>query len=170
TTISGSKPYVWVLNQNSGVVSLIDIYDVTAGVTLVSNTPNDGTQSAIVIANQLNSNGATHQYKGIAHDSVGGSDIDSAIFTITARFLRFFGPSASTPSNSAAVRALPSSAFHNGATTFTLNTGTVEKKFLVALPPGVTITSVVDLDALNAVITSEYVLLGTINVTDAGAT
>src|SRR5690606_30365861 len=119
TTISGSKPYVWVLNQNSGVVSLIDIYDVTAGVTLVSNTPNDGTQSANVIANQLNSNGATQQYKGIAHDSVGGSDIDSAIFTITARFLRFFGPSASTPSNSAAVRALPSSAFHNGATTFT---------------------------------------------------
>lgn len=170
TTISGNKTFVWVIVANSGTVNLIDIYDVTAGAALLENTANDGSQVVTVTSNKLDANGATQQYRGILHDEGQAQDINSAIFTITARFYRFFGPASTSPANSAAVRALPSSAFHTGAATFTLNTGTSQTKFVVALPPGVTIASVVDLDALNANITSQYVLTGTLNVQDAGGT
>ncbi|NJO65425.1 MAG: hypothetical protein HC836_47230, partial [Richelia sp. RM2_1_2] len=89
--------------------------------------------------------------------------------TITGRFLRFYGPTASSPTDSATVRALPSSALQTAnVMTFTLNTGNVETKFVVALPPGRTITSVFDTDAANANITSSYVFTGTINVNDGG--
>jgi hypothetical protein len=40
----------------------------------------------------------------------------------------------------------------------------------VALPPSVTISTVIDIDASNANITSTYILTGTINVVDAGGT
>ena len=36
------------------------------------------------------------------------------------------------------------------------------------LPPARTITSVIDLDALNANITSQYILVGTVSVNDGG--
>lgn len=89
--------------------------------------------------------------------------------TITGRFLRFFGPTASNPTNSAQVRALPSSTLQtSNVMTFTLNTGTVEQKFAVALPPGRTITSVFDIDAANANITASYTSLGTVSVNDGG--
>jgi len=89
--------------------------------------------------------------------------------TITGRFLRFFGPTASNPTNSAQVRALPSNALQTAnAQTFILNTGVVQVRFAVALPPGRTIASVIDLDAANANITSSYTSLGTITVNDGG--
>ncbi len=78
----------------------------------------------------------------------------------------FHGPSSTPPANSADVRALPSSQFTN-AGTFNLNTGTVENDFTVAMPATNTLVSVIDLDALNANITSSYVL-ATFNVNDAG--
>lgn len=171
TTISGSKTFTWSINQNSSDVDTIDIFDVTGNANLLVGTPNDGTQSVTVTSRQLNSNGATQVYRGIAHDSnPGKSDFNSSNFTITARFLRFFGPAASSASNSAQVRSLPSSAFQTGAGSFTLATGSTQKKFIVALPPGVTITSVIDQTALNADITAQYVLLPSVNVLDAGST
>ncbi len=89
--------------------------------------------------------------------------------SITGRFLRFFGPTSSAPTNSAQVRALPSNALQtSNVMTFTLNTGNVEQIFAVALPPGRTITSVIDIDASNANITSSYVLTGTVSVNDGG--
>lgn len=89
--------------------------------------------------------------------------------SITGRYLRFFGPTASNPTDSASTRALPSSALQTAnVMTFTLNTGTIEQKFAVALPPGRTITNVIDIDAANANITSAYVLVGTVSVNDGG--
>jgi hypothetical protein len=170
TTLSGSKTFTWAITANSGVVSTIDIYDITGLVTLATATPNDGSQAASVTAIQLNSNGSTQQWRGIGNNSSPVSTFNSSTFTVTGRFYRFFGPTASSPANSAAVRALATSAFHTGATTFTFNTGTVETKFVIALPPGVTISSVIDTSALNAVITSEFILTGTVNVLDAGST
>lgn len=171
TTLSGSKTFIWTITLGSGVVPLIDIYDNTASSTLLAATTNDGTQVVTVATIQLNSNGAIQSWKGIGTDTTPPITFNSANFVITSRFMRFYGPNATTPTNSAQVRALSVSEFQiPGANTFILNTGTVEIKFHIALPPGVTITSVFDLDALSANITSFYVLTGTISVNDAGGT
>lgn len=85
---------------------------------------------------------------------------------LTGMYKIFHGPSASPPVNSANVRALPSSQFTNGGT-FNLNTGTVENDFTIAMPATNSLVSVIDLDALNANITSSYVLT-IFNVNDAG--
>lgn len=89
--------------------------------------------------------------------------------SITGRFLRFFGSTVANPTNSATTRALPTSALQTAnVNTFTLNTGNSLIKFAVALPPSRTITSVFDIDAGNANITSSYVLVGTVSVNDGG--
>jgi len=170
TTLSGSKTFTWSINNNSGIVTTIDLYDNTAAATLLAGTPNDGSQAQTITTIQLNSNGATQSWKGIANNVSPAGTINSSNFVVTSRFYYFYGPSASSPANSAAVRALPSSAFRIGATSFTLNTGTTLTKFVVALPPSITISSVIDTSALNANITSDYVLTGTVNVLDAGGT
>jgi hypothetical protein len=170
TTLSGSQTFIWSITQNSGLVNTIDLYDNTANATLLAGTINDGTQAQTITTIQLNSNGATQSWKGIGNNSLPAGTFNSSNFVVIARFLRFFGPASASPSNSATVRALPSNAFHTGATTFSLNTGSTLTKFVVALPPGVTISSVIDIDALSANITSQYVLTGTINVLDAGGT
>ena len=88
---------------------------------------------------------------------------------LTGYYNIFYGPSASAPLNSAAVRALPSNRFTNAGNVFILNTGNTNINFTVALPPGKTLVSVIDLDALNANITANYVAT-TFNVNDAGGT
>lgn len=169
TTLSGSKTFTWGITQNSGVVSTIDIYDITGLVTLATTTPNDGSQAANVTAIQLNANASTQQWRGIGNNSSPSGTFNSSTFTVTSRYYRFYG-AAALPTNSATVRALPSSAFHTGATSFTFETGTSGSSFIVALPPGVTIASVSDLDALGADLTAQFVLTGTVNVLDAGST
>jgi len=170
TTLSGSKTFTWAISEGSGTVSTIDIYDSTDASTLLAGTANDGSQAVTINTIQLNSNGATQIWKGIGNNSDPVDTFDSSNFTVTGRYYRFYGPAAAEPTDSAEVRALPSSAFQTGSTSFNLSTGTTEVNFYVALPPSVTITSVIDLDALNAILTSEYVLIGTINVLDAGST
>lgn len=169
-TLSGSKIFTWGINDNSGSVPTMNIYDITAASTLITGTPNDGSQSQTITTLQLNSNGATQQWRGVGNNTSPVGTFNSSTFTVTARYYRFFGPTVSSPTNSATVRALPSFAFQTGAESFILNTGNTQTKFVVALPPGITITSVIDTSALNAIITSEYILTGTINVLDAGGT
>lgn len=170
TTLSGSKTFTWGVTANSGVVSTIDLYNVTTAATLLAGTANDGTQAQTITTVQLNSNGATQVWRGIGHDTgTSPSDFNSSTFTVTSRFYRFYGADA-LPTNSATVRALPSSVFHTGATTFTFESGTSLSSFIVALPPSVTISSVSDLDALGADLTAQFVLTGTVNVLDAGST
>jgi len=171
TTISGSKTFTWGINLNSGTVSTIDIYDNTANTNLVTATANDGSHTATITTIQLNSNGATQSWKGVGVDTEDDDNtFNSSNFVITSRFYRFFAPASALPTNSAEVRALANSAFYSGSTTFTLATGNTQTRFIVALPPSVTITSVIDTSALNADITSEYILTGTLNVLDAGGT
>lgn len=170
TTLSGSKTFTWSLNANSGVVSTIDIYDVTASSTLLAGTANDGTQAQSITSIQLNSSGATQVWRGVANNSSPSGTVNSSNYTVTGYFYRFYGPTATSPTNSATVRGLPSSAFDTGSTSFTLATGTTEINFMVCLPPGRAISSVIDQSALNADITSSYVLQSSINVLDAGST
>jgi hypothetical protein len=170
TTLSGAKTFTWAITLNSGTVSTIDIYDNTGLAALVTNTANDGTQSPTIATYQLNANGTTQSWKGILHDTNTIQDINSSNFVVTSRFYRFWGTTATSPTTSPDVRGLPSSAFHTGASSFTLATGTTAIKFVVALPPSVTISSVIDTGNLNADITSSFVLTGTVNVLDAGST
>ena len=85
--------------------------------------------------------------------------------TVSLYYLIFNGPSAAVPSTSGNVRAL-SRVF---ATTppFNLLTGTTYNNFTVAMPATKTLVQVLDLDALNANITANYVSgLNTFNVND----
>lgn len=169
TTLSGSKPYVWSIALNSGTVPTIDIYDITAGATLLAGTSNDGSQSQTITTIQLNSNGATQSWRGVGNNTSPSGTFNSNAFTVTSRFYRFYGAD-DTPTNSAEVRALPLSAFHTGAGSFTFTTGTSATNFVVALPPGVTISNVVD-TSINVNLTSVFILQGsTVNVLDAGGT
>lgn len=172
TILPTPATFTWAITANSGVVLTLDIKDVTGATTLVANTTNDGSQSGVALgAIQLNSNGVVRQYKGTLHDTgTSPSDIDSSLFTITARYYRWWAPVAATPANSAAVRALAGQAFNTSGNSFTLATGTTLIKFSVNLPPGVTIVSAIDTSNFDVDLTANFVLLGTVNVTDAGGT
>src|SRR5690606_29274357 len=82
TTLSGSKTFNWGITLNSGIVPTIDIYDNTAGATLLAGTTNDGTQSQAITTIQLNSNGATQSWKGIGNNS-NGANFNSGNFVVT---------------------------------------------------------------------------------------
>lgn len=169
TTLSGSKTFTWSITENSGDVNVIDIYDITAGSTLVSGTANDGSHSATITTNQLNSNGATQQWRGVGYDANNSNaTFNSSTFTVTARFYRFYGPASSDPDDSESVRALSGSAFQTSAGTFDMETGTTQTNFYVAMPPGWVVSSAIDVDALNAPIT--FNLVGNVTVNDAGST
>jgi hypothetical protein len=87
----------------------------------------------------------------------------------TVNFLNiiFYSPVASQPTDSVGVRALANRIFTDGinGVGWNLNTGTVYNIFTVAMPATLSITSVIDLDALNANITASYVN-STFNVND----
>jgi len=97
----------------------------------------------------------------------------SSSTTITFQYGIFYGPSATAPSNSAGVRSLGTKTLVSAGGTTILNTGNTQVNFTMALPTTVaatdTISSVIDLDALNADITASYVLT-TFNVNDGGGT
>lgn len=168
TTITGNKDFTWSITPNSGVVPTVDIFDITSNLTLLAGTPNDGAETQAVATIQLNSNGATQQWRAIGNNTLPAGTFNSSTFTVTSRFYRWWGVVASTPSNSTQVRALANSAFQTAGNSFTLATGTTLTKFSVNLPPGVTIVSVIDTTNLNLNITADYVLIGTVPVVDAG--
>lgn len=171
TTLSGSTTFTWS-TTNSGNVSgnSIAIYDVNGTVYLETGLANDGTQATTINTIILNSNGALQQWR------MEGTNTNSGLFTspnrtVTARYNRYFGATVSSPIDSTTVKALPSNAFQtSNSNVFSFSTGSVLTKFVVALPPSRTISNVIDLDALSADITSQYVSTGTINVLDAGGT
>ncbi len=89
--------------------------------------------------------------------------------TVSLGFLAFQGPTTSTPTTSADVRGLSNRFFNSSSNSFNLNTGNTVKTFTVAIPTSQVITEVLDLDALNANITAEYINTP-FSVDDAGGT
>lgn len=171
TTLSGAKTFNWAILPNSATVPTITIYDGTAGANLFANVTNNGTYTGTINTIQLNTIFANQYWYGIATISspAGQPNFNSSIYQVTAYFYEFWG-AATPPTNSATVRALPQNQFYTNGNTFILNTGNTLTTLNVELPPGVTITNVTDLDALNANVTSLYVLQGTLPVIDAGGT
>lgn len=167
TIISGSKTFTWGLNQNSGVISGIDVYDITGATTLLAGTPNDGTQAVVVATVSLLTHNQTQSWRGIGNNTSPIGTINSSSFTVIAKAKYWWSALSTTPTTSAEVRAMSNDAFY-GAGTFTLNTGSTLNKFTIVIPNASSITQAIDLDALNLNITSEYLLLGTIVVNDIG--
>ena len=67
------------------------------------------------------------------------------------------------------MRAVGTKIFTDGSNPFQLNTGSTLKDFTVAMPDTISISQVLDLDALSANITASYVN-NPFNVEDAGGT
>lgn len=173
TELSGLKTFTWNVSENSGTVNTISIYDITDASDLETDTTEDGVEETTINTITLNSDGATQQWKGVGNDEgvTPTATFDSDTFTVTSRYYRFYGPTSAIPTNSAETRALTSSDFQTSSSnSFTLETGSTETIFAVALPPGVEISSVIDQDALDADFTTEYVDQGPVSVTDAGGT
>ena len=97
------------------------------------------------------------------------SQVTSSTKTINFRFLIFYGALGSAPTTSNGVRAIATQIFNDGSNPFNLNTGSTLKDFTVAMPNTLSISQVLDLDALNANITASYVN-NPFNVEDAGGT
>lgn len=145
---SGSYP--------NGAVTYIAYADYNAGA--VKNYSPSGTPDA-----------RTPAIRTTTAPQAAHNDYASNTVTLTGTYKQFYGPTSSAPADSAAVRALPSNRFVTAGNVFTLNTGTVEKIFAVAMPATMSLTEVIDIDALGANITANYIL-STFNVNDAGGT
>lgn len=169
SNISGS------INRNETYVDLISYtlqYSVNGGAwtdvgSAVSIGPGNSTISTTNHNPTSNNTATSIRYRVEVVDDYTTSY--SSISTVSFGFLVFYGAVSSVPTTSANVRALPSRLFTTGNNTFTLNTGSTEVNFTVAIPSTETISEVIDLDALNANITSQYVN-NPFNVDDAGGT
>jgi hypothetical protein len=142
----------------------------------LSAVPVTGNPSSISIPSTSHNNAALNTSTSLLYrvqvvDAYQTSTSSST--TITFQYGIFYGPSASAPANSADVRALGTKTLVSAGGTTVLDTGNTQINFTMALPTTVaasdTISSVIDLDALNADITASYVL-STFNVNDGGGT
>jgi hypothetical protein len=93
----------------------------------------------------------------------------SAVTTVSFLNLIFYGSVGQAPQSSNNVRALQGKIFTDGSNPFSISTGTTNRIFSFAVPAGTELTSVIDVDALNANITTSYVK-STFNVLDSGGT
>lgn len=98
---------------------------------------------------------------------VAAGNIDSNILNAIGYYATWYGPAAGQPANRADAQSLGGKQLTNGSNTFILNTGATRTLMAIITAPGKSLSSVVDLDALNAVITSEYILQGAISLADA---
>lgn len=144
TTLSGSKTFLWSINVGSGIVNTIDIYDNTAGSTLLAGTTNDGSQVITITTNPLLADGSSQSFKGIGNNTSPVATFNSANFVVTARYLEFYSDTASAATNSAQVRSLVHNRFTSSGNVFTMQTGTTNKIFQIAIPATKTITQVFD--------------------------
>ena len=92
----------------------------------------------------------------IENPIIAGND-ESNILNFIGYYPVFFGSTGEKLTESNSIRAGLSKRLENSGNTFTLNTGSENTIFQLWLPTGKILSSVTDLDALNAVITSSYV-------------
>ena len=123
------------------------------GTTSVTSTRlvNDSLSAATSIA-----------FRAIVYDAyynyLNSSYTSGTAATVSLYNMIWYGPVAAQPTTSANVRAMSTRYFIQTPTNpFNLITGTTYQTFTVAMPATVSITSVIDLDALNADITASYI-------------
>lgn len=137
------------------------------GITVdgVVKVPTGNTQSGTQTGNLGGSSGSFTKNMSVTAgaDTVGASATRQYLFRI------FWDTLAAVPVGSAAIRAVTNSALVGGGGSQTINTGTVNRMFGFWLPPGRTLISVIDQDALNLNITSLYIQTAA-TVNDASGT
>lgn len=145
--------YQWQY-QLDGAGSWVDIASpVSIGPGTTSITSTGHNNPSLKTANLL-----SYRVKIIdAYQTYLSSQVYSSSSSVSFLDLIFYGPTSATPTTSSAVRNLSSRIFTDGSNPFTLNTATTEKIFSAAMPSTLNISEVLDLDALNANITSNYV-------------
>ena len=167
TTVSGNRVFAWSISNAGNVKpNTVAIFDINSATNIATGLANDGSETVALNSILLNANNATQSWK-IKAQNTKDENFESGNIVTTAKFKRFFGATTATPTTGTA-RGLDSE--FQISNQFILNTGNTLTKFAICLPSGVTISSVIDLDALNLNITSNYVSLGTININDIGGT
>jgi len=83
---------------------------------------------------------------------------------VSGSYYNWYGSSQSDPIDSSDIRSLGNS-FSNS---FTLNTGDSDTKMIIAIPSTRNLVSVIDVDALNANITNNYILSNTLTQVEDG--
>ena len=102
---------------------------------------------------------------------VDGYQTTTTTYTISYKYIIFYGSVSAASTNSTGVRALSNKIFLDGSNPFTLATGTTNKIFEVAMPSSKSISNVSDLTVSGADITASYVLSGSLTqVNDAAGT
>lgn len=167
---SGSKTFTWGTSNSANVATnSVVIRNQTAGVDLATGLANDGSEAVSIGGSPIQLVGETSQVFRVsaskANWGVGSITRDLAISSF---FAIFYGPVASAPANSAAVRAM-TKRLRNAGNVWQLNTGTTQNVFAFWLPDGRTLVSVKDVDALNLDITASYAT-SSMNVNDAAGT
>jgi len=146
--------YQWQYQLDGGgsYISIGSPVSIGPGTTSISSTGHN--DSGLKTANSL-----SYRVKIIDdYQTYLSSQVYSSSSSVDFVNLIFYGPTSSAPSNSSSVRSLPSRIFADGSNPFTLNTLSTEKIFSAAMPDSLGISEVLDLDALSANITANYVL------------
>lgn len=168
TVISGNKNFSFGFSQSGNVANnTIKIIDVTNGNNvLASGLPKSSPQSVNV--GSVTKTTATDNVWRIEAESTKGATI-ARDMSIQWQYRYFFGGSATDITTSAQVRALATSGLDSGGTNnVNVTAGTAHTEFYFFVQNGRKIDAVMDTSALNADITSAYVLVGTITVNDNG--
>jgi hypothetical protein len=164
---AGFKSFTWsTTNSGNVTANSLQLWDVTAQAILASNEANDGTLSASTAAFTA-ALGESRRYRLTGRNSNG--NFFTADLSISGAYQVYAGAGSQAPTTSAQVRALPIVQLAPSGLQFTINTGTTATVFALYIPPGRTLQSIIDLDALNKDVTGEYAA-GTQSVNDeAGA-
>lgn len=163
TQLGGNRTATWTTTNPSNIIpDSVDIFDPP--IALAVDIANDGTEVVVVPSNLLTIAGRIF----VINAAPTQGSAFGRTFTVLGSYKRYFGSVSSVPTSSADIKAIPTTVFDNTSTSFTLNTGNVNKIFVIGIPFPRTLSSVIDQDSANANVTSEYVLSGTLTeVTDA---
>lgn len=103
-------------------------------------------------------NSTSISYRAVVTDAYTSTNGSSS--TVTFLNLIFYSPVSSVPTDSSGVRAISTRIFTDGVngSSWLLYTGTTYTSFTIAMPSTYTLSQVLGLDALNANITSNYIL------------
>jgi hypothetical protein len=166
TAISNTLSFNYTINNPGATVASVSL-EFRRGNTGAWTVLSTNTALTSYVHSFVNASADQINYRYVVTDSQGSSA--TATRNVSFSYKVFYGPVSSAPVTSADVRSLPTSRFSSAGNTFNLNTGSTEVNFSVAMPSTESITQVIDLDALNANITAEYVN-NPFNVDDAGGT
>lgn len=175
TTLNGSIVITFTKND-AGTLTSYELFRNGTSVSSLQTTPYTETNIQTSIAYY----GRTCYTEGITkNNNLGIPDttgkvlvgcVNSATRTITPMLKCFYGAFNGIPTMSSDIRGLVGGVFSN-VNTFTLQTGTVYKNFVIAVPIAKSVTKVIDTTNLSADNTTQYILINSnFQVADAGGT